>query len=283
MMEIKVEDAEIREMNSIPTDPSEEPQEIRNDEKNFSKKRYRVKDAVSPLHPRRIISNETQKERNRFSNLLLEHGEKHIQDWAVIASSRIDASSDVDNHLANNIGNSNGHSTSNHTPYMNFQGNHSSNNTDLNGKSKIKYDGNSPSTCMGHIEGRLRLCSRSIVFEPTDSSRGVIRCPFDRMETAPLHIRPLSQNTSSNAATSSGQICETPQSSSDTMNMIHNNQATKNAENGIVMKCSRHLVMKVNNVIGPFEVVPLPAVFKFIFLHSSPTLFLDLSTVSLSV
>ena len=38
---------------------------------------------------------------------------------------------------------------------------------------------------MTRIQGRLHLCTKSIVFEPTDTSRGVIRFPFDKMTITP--------------------------------------------------------------------------------------------------
>lgn len=54
---------------------------------------------------------------------------------------------------------------------------------------------------MKRIQGRLHLCTKSIVFEPTDTSRGVIRFPFDKMTiTATLDAGSGGTNTIRNSA-----------------------------------------------------------------------------------
>ena len=40
---------------------------------------------------------------------------------------------------------------------------------------------------MKRIEGRLYLCTKSIVFEPNDMSRGIIRYPFEKMTIGPSY------------------------------------------------------------------------------------------------
>ena len=151
----------------------------------------RIKEAVACLRP---VSLGCQKE--RFSNLLLEYGERQLQDWAVVASSSLGTLSSTD-----------------HGP---------------------------PSTCMGRIDGRLKLCSNSIVFEPNDWSRGIIRLPFQKVTSLPT-------------------------------------LQVDQADQTVVIKCSRHLVMKVHNVIAPYDNYELATVFKFTFLHSTPQRFLELT------
>ena len=47
---------------------------------------YNIKEAVSVLYPRKADRwGDSSKDRSRFTTLLLEHGETHLQDWAVIA------------------------------------------------------------------------------------------------------------------------------------------------------------------------------------------------------
>jgi factor associated with neutral sphingomyelinase activation len=99
-----------------------------------------------------------------------------------------------------------------------------------------------PSVHMARIEGRLHLCSRSLVFEPNESSRGIVRFPFKRMKDSP---REYPSDTGFEA------MC-------------------------VEFSCKRHAVMKANNVVGPFESVPLPVRCRFTFLHSSPTSFVEL-------
>jgi len=185
--------------------------------------------AVQVLYPRSKITQSTTQTKTsrhttlittnaqqRFTQLLLEHGECHLQDWAVVASSR---PLNDDHHL-------NSHTT---TPTRRQPP-----------KSKFIMDDGviliSPSTSMGSITGRLRLCSRSVVFEPTDVSRGIVRCPFDRM----VH----------------------PPTWKDKMGVV---------------QCNRHYVMKTNNVIGPFTNVEQWCEFRFLFLHSDPVKFYELS------
>eukprot|EP00986_Skeletonema_menzelii_P019803 scaffold29164_cov171-Skeletonema_menzelii.AAC.2 len=131
--------------------------------------------------------------KSRFSELLLEHGEKQIKDWAVTASSL--------SSLTNN-------STSN----------------------------NSNCQIMKQLEGRLHLCSQSIVFEPRHSSRGIIRIPFRYMAACP--------------------------------SVVENSILT--------LRSDRCVIMKTNNVVAPYEHVQVTTDFRFIFVHSSPQMMLAL-------
>jgi len=88
------------------------------------------------------------------------------------------------------------------------------------------------------VTGRLRLCSRSTVFEPDDHTRGIIRLPFRR--------------------------CDRPLASAD---------ADGNGRT-VAIHSTRHFVMKENNATRPFAMVDTPAEFRFEFQHSSPAEFL---------
>jgi factor associated with neutral sphingomyelinase activation len=143
-----------------------------------------------------------RKSKDRFSELLLEHGERDLhQDWAVCASSTLTSS-----------GNS-------------------------------VCVGISCSSQMKQIEGRLRLCSQSIVFEPHQTSRGIIRAPFRHM----TYLGGGDNNGNSTEMTVG------------------------------VVRCERHVVMKSNNAIGPFDYIHTPVEFSFRFVHSSPSMFLSLA------
>ena len=233
-----------------------------------------LNEAVACLHPRRT-SIVTGHERNRFSHLLLEHGERQLHDWAVIASSsspltlssysstkskkspnRTKINSEILERTArngstgniNNVANNNGLSS----PSSSF---------DSERQRQQFMDTALPSTCMGRIEGRLRLCSISLVFEPDDWSRGIMRCPFKYMEGPPSVLSSAEDGISAVASpTISATNCNGDSST-------------------VVIKCTRHLVMKTGNVIAPFENLEILTVFRFTFVHSSPKRFLELSTV----
>ena len=88
-----------------------------------------------------------------------------------------------------------------------------------------------PTVHMNKIEGRLYLCSRSLVFEPLDTSRGVIRCPWSKMSVL---------------------------------------TSVENDEWSVQVYSNRHSVCKINNVVAPFESVSIPSKIRFCFLHSKP-------------
>lgn len=96
---------------------------------------------------------------------------------------------------------------------------------------------------MNQTEGRLRLCSRSIVFEPRHSSKGIIRIPFRYVAGCPSLVQGVSSGM--DGRDSSGMF--------------------------LTFSSSRHFVMKANNAIGPYEQIQSPTDFRFDFLHSSPS------------
>ena len=131
--------------------------------------------------------------KSRFSELLLEHGEKHLQDWAVTASSSSASSVFSNKH------------------------------------EKCRQ--------MKQLEGRLRLCSQSIVFEPRHLSRGIIRIPFKYMSTCPS---------------------------------VHEKST-------ITLRSDRCAIMKIDNVIAPHEQIQITTDFRFTFVHSSPEMMISLT------
>jgi factor associated with neutral sphingomyelinase activation len=130
-------------------------------------------------------SSTRSKNNPRFTELLLEHGEKQLSDWAVSASSSGDG--------------------------------------------------------LKNTEGRLHLCSRSIVFEPRHTSKGIVRIPFRYMNACP--------------------------------SLVENHLASESRDAGVIFGVSsgRHFVMKANNAIGPYVQIQQDTEFRFDFLHSSPS------------
>eukprot|EP00980_Cylindrotheca_fusiformis_P009089 scaffold1965_cov110-Cylindrotheca_fusiformis.AAC.12 len=205
-----------------------------------SGKSYSVKDAAQALYPPKqgVSTSSAPRDRGRFSTLILEHGEQHIQDWAVIAySSPLSSNSSV--FSASSPRNKKPHQTT-------WAQGKSLPNSPRKSKSKSKkkkYDKESyPSAHMTKIEGRLHLCSKSMVFEPTDPSRSIVRSPFAKMDSPPKEYP-------SNLKTSTGDF--------DPM--------------CIEYVASKHFIMKTNNSIGPSESVNCATSFRITFLHSSPT------------
>ena len=150
--------------------------------------------------------------KSRFSELLLDHGEKDLhQDWAVCASSTDLSSSGIG---VGDTSNSNGGFC----------------NGVVHGSCQMKQ-----------IEGRVRICSQSIVFEPHQSSRGIIRIPFRYMT------------------------------------YLGGGSVDGGSSESVIICCDRHFVMKTNNVIGPYEYIQSPVEFRFQFKHSSPNAMLSLA------
>jgi Beige/BEACH domain/PH domain associated with Beige/BEACH len=277
----------------------------RNESNHSDSHKVSMKEAVKALYPppkfstweRRAL---TEDHRSRFSSLLLEHGERHIQDWAVIAytapvkavagrlppgspsktgktqwaqatnnnnKSLLSSSSPSTENTGNSTNSSQQQqqqpwqSTSNQTtpPTSNNKNNTTTTSSGKSSskqhkkKSHLRIDKDSyPSARMTKIEGRLHLCSQSIVFEPTDTTRGIVRCPFAKMESPPKEYPSSSELlTMTRTAGSFEAMC-------------------------VEFTSTRHVVMKTHNVIGPFETIPLVTVFRFTFLHSSPASLVDL-------
>lgn len=181
------------------------------------------------IKPTAFSTSSNRKPKSRFSELLLEYGEKDLnQDWAVCASSMLI----------------------------------SSGNSDVCG-------GISCSSQMKQIEGRLRLCSQSIVFEPNQPSRGIIRASFKTM----TYIG--GENDNLNTAGVTWGIVDGVDTSSPHVkgNISGNDIASR--QGLAVIRCHRYVVMKANNTIGPFNNIQTPVEFRFRFLHSSPSQFLS--------
>jgi len=192
------------------------------------------------LHPHRYSShhdnlvNDGLSKEQRFSTLLLEHGEQELQDWGVIASSSRSRNSSAADENA-----SSSSSLAPAPPSSPFVSPKKSS----DGSKKARSN-REPSTNMKSVQGRLRLCSKSIVFEPNDISRGIIRIPFDKMIDAP---------TNDTSATNANAGDKT-----------------------ITLQSKRCTVMKKNNVIAPYDMVDKRVVFSFTFQHSSTKFFMDL-------
>ena len=219
-----------------------------------------IKEAVQSMTPKKLLDPD---ERNRFSQLLLEHGEHHLQDWAVIASSKSFPSSMIKASRSLNGASIPGAATTTQWAQQSRKRPHHPKRPSV----QIYEKAFAPSVNMGKIEGRLHLCSQSIVFEPTDSTRGIVRCPFFRMEAPPREI--------DSSATGDADVSPTKP------NLLHDNGPSNRSNSDteplvIEFHCSRHLVMKANNVVGPFDSVEVPVQFRFTFLHSHPDRFAEL-------
>lgn len=172
----------------------------------------------------------------RFSELLLEHGEKDLhQDWAVCASSSPLTANPFDNNIV----------------------------------------GVSDSCQMKQIEGRLRICSQSIVFEPRQINRGIIRIPFRHM----THLgggNNTGNGLDNNIMIGRGNNFDAGDTTSSRKSSLHGNN--NNRQNAVVtIRCERHVVMKANNVIGPYQCIQLPVEFSVRFLHSSSSPMMSLA------
>lgn len=223
-----------------------------------------AKEAVQALTPKKLLDLD---DRNRFSQLLLEHGEKHLQDFAVVASSKASPSSTTKTSRARTS------TSSSPTKTQWAQSRKSRSHHPKRPSVKIYDKEFAPSVNMGKIEGRLHLCSRSIVFEPLDATRSIVRCPFQRMEGPPREIDGVTailegdnNPTKPNLLHQSGPANRSFSGASEEETLV------------IEFHCSRHLVMKANNVVGPFDSVEVPVQFRFTFLHSHPDLFVELCT-----
>lgn len=198
--------------------------------------------------------------KQRFSTLLLEYGEREIYDWAVVASS---TSSTVTVSTINNISNISSSSLSSSVlkkKYSNNQANGISrnkiNNSHSNNKNGAANNGNYNSNsrkkslsksaalaaaqgtnAMKRIQGRMHLCTKSIVFEPDDVSRGVMRFPFDKMT-----VKPALSSSSSPSGSSSDWNYQMQQ---------HHQPESKT----ISFTTTKYIIMKKNNIITPFTIV----------------------------
>lgn len=235
-----------------------------------------MKEAAQVLYPQKRAIAESgggssRGARSRFSTLLLEHGEKLIQDWAVIAYSNptnangsansSSSSSPLLLHSPRKSKNSHQGSTwaSQQTPSKNKKSSTRRNKVAAANSAVGKHAATShvskeshPTVFMTKWEGRLHLCSKSLIVEPNDFSRGIIRIPFSRMPEGPPKEYP-SEKANANTTTT-GQyepMC-------------------------VEFMSTRHWVMRENGSIGPFESVAVSTTFRLTFLHSSPSTLVQL-------
>ena len=142
----------------------------------------------------------------RFTELLLEHGERHVEDWAVVASS---------------------------SPPGGGPGPGGGGDAAGGGAAE------EPTRRMASVEGRLRLCTKSVVFEPNHASRGMVRVPFGDAAGPPVLV----------ADGSAGPGC---------------------CRGTVEVAARRHAVIRENDVVGPYRHVGEATEFRFAFRFSSP-------------
>lgn len=290
-----------------------------NNNNNSSNSNTNSKDvlrSIQVLHPSRYYTNycthqssnyHTTTNKQRFSSLLLEYGERELYDWAVVASSSSSSNSNLrrKRSSARNNGNGNGNGNSinsSNGSVRSFSSSSSSltaastNTQTQNGIRKNRKKKSSSQSAeiaegtnaMKRINGRLFLCTKSIVFEPSDMSRGVIRCPFEKMTDGPAL-------SSSNGGNGSGNGIGNPN-----MNQ-YQQQHQQQYQNQHQQECktisfttTKYIIMKKNNIITPYTIIDKAAdnkdtntgsaltnkkndtTFSFTFLFSKPTQFLQI-------
>lgn len=246
-----------------------------------------VKNILKVLHPKRYASfhenlnDSKNKKQQRFSTLLLDHGEQELQDWGVVASSsrvressssgsqsfnafddekNISLSSSSSNTNTMDIGTSSALYSSSSSATATSTKRNKNKLSDSHSHSDPAYSKarkeREPGTNMKSIQGRLHLCSKSIIFEPHDISRGIIRMPFDKMTISPT------TNTNGNA--------NSARSENITANSAENesNRSTSTYRT-IHLETKRCLIMKKNNIIAPYETIDKRVCFSFTFQHST--------------
>jgi len=103
---------------------------------------------------------------------------------------------------------------------------------------------------MKRIEGRLYLCTKSIVFEPADMSRGIIRYPFERMIVGPS----ISPQSSYSAAHSMNNVHQNRQHQYYGQQQQHQIQQEKECKT-ISFSTTKYIIMKKNNIIAPYTII----------------------------
>ena len=260
-----------------------------------------VKDVVKTLYQSTSSRyDRSPQEKSRFSTLLLEYGERHLQDWAVVASSEAIASVHGASSRGGGLTGSSGGRSQGALPnpaprktqwnqsgrirnkkvMPHGNGMYSSTNSGTgtqNGKT-IAGSHASEVRTMRKIEGRLHLCSRSLVFEPHDKMRAVIRCPFDRMDKPPMDV-PVDQNQTNrgNSNSSDANSRQLPRVVSSSNFLSGSYEAITPLT--IELFTQRHYCMMENNLVGPSDSVSVPTAFRFTFLHSAPESFVELCSV----
>jgi len=225
-----------------------------------SSKEWDISKAVKVLYPSRQTAYNNQSDMNgtihtaesRFNPLLLEFGEIELQDWAVTASSSC---------IQGNMDRS--------------KSSKGKNTKTLFSSRDVNYDSETSSAAativnaassssMKNIQGRLRLCSKSIIFEPQDTSRAIIRCPLEKLVSLPIPT--------------SSQVNTHHHSLEDTQTNTGDSDA---APTCILISFNKYYLMKADHVVSPFISMDIPTEFRFLFLYSKPTTFLHLIQVRL--
>mmetsp|Transcript_16549 Transcript_16549/g.31348 ORF Transcript_16549/g.31348 Transcript_16549/m.31348 type:complete len:1241 (-) Transcript_16549:660-4382(-) len=249
---------------------------------------YNIKDIIQVLHPIRYATFHNnshgtdihKKKPQRFSTLLLEHGEQELQDWSVIASSRKRSSSSSSSSSSRGTKQRREDGATNVSLSLSSRNSSSSrwredSEKSINkGGSYVKMTTNAQerdqSDKMKRIKGRLYLCSKSIVFEPEDMSRGIIRVPFEKMTVPPSSTGSAGLD---DASSSSSSFLKNEDSITTTTTAT---TATSHSERCITLETKRYIVMKKNNKIAPYETYDKLSLFKFTFQHSSTQSFVQL-------
>lgn len=178
----------------------------------------------------------------RFSLLLLEFGEILLQDWAVVVT------------IGDSDGDGDGACTSSKSAFANHISARPNARTPKQPTSSKCGNQSQQTKTSLSLQGRLHLCTKSLVFEPDEPLRAILRFPFNKMNASPKEIGDASVTTSS-----LGDSYEFPLS-------VH-------------FVSNRYWEMKENNTIGPYEMNHSSHV-QITFLHSSPPTFVKLCKVS---
>mmetsp|Transcript_15584 Transcript_15584/g.26047 ORF Transcript_15584/g.26047 Transcript_15584/m.26047 type:complete len:440 (+) Transcript_15584:88-1407(+) len=135
----------------------------------------------------------------RFSSLLLDHCETLLQDWAVVLSTaETDTDTDTDDRNCNtgqqqqqssSSSSSNKRSNNNNNNKSNFSSSGRNNNNNNNNNNTLKWS---------KLQGRLHLCTKSLVFEPQNVQRPILRFPFSKMEAPPRECNMGNNNNNNN-------------------------------------------------------------------------------------
>eukprot|EP00547_Thalassionema_nitzschioides_P013532 CAMPEP_0194248144 /NCGR_PEP_ID=MMETSP0158-20130606/17690_1 /TAXON_ID=33649 /ORGANISM="Thalassionema nitzschioides, Strain L26-B" /LENGTH=1284 /DNA_ID=CAMNT_0038984355 /DNA_START=239 /DNA_END=4090 /DNA_ORIENTATION=+ len=190
--------------------------------KQTSIKPLTVHESIHHLNPPKPVKNV------RFSSLLLEYGELIVQDWAVALSSVPLLKQSA---TRQSVRNSTKHKQQ----------------PSRRKKSKsFQQQQKEKTTSLQMMQGRLHLCTQSLVFEPLDVMRPILRFPFAKMPLLPHEVTSPSSTNNDN----DDESYEIPLT--------------------IRFESMRHVRIKENNVIGPFEIVDVSEKYTLTFLHSSP-------------
>jgi hypothetical protein len=193
----------------------------------------------------------------RFSSLLLEYGEIILQDWAVVLTltdiTPPSATSKSTKKLSRSLVTGAAAATT-PTPATKWnQSGYQKTNTLHSTRTTLPTTNIIPSTASLQLQGRLHLCTKSLVLEPDETLRPIWRFPFAKMDEPPQEI-------GTNAATSSlADSYEIPMT--------------------IQFNCNKYWSMKENNAIGPYQLKEFAHI-QITFLHSSPPTLLQLCRVS---